>query len=212
MEWSVQTYFLITKSDTKRHKSRANWSDFSFPPNCTPSSSPSFVTFAARILTRETPQGKFRGVAGGPGFVGPRERSDQSEGHLIRRITLAPCLMRRLPKRHPRELRGLASCATPNHDLSCPWADALVRIACCGRPRSASRGARPSSSEVGAVFFAIGSWTIYGDAAGRIKAVLPCSLRLWLSRLLGGLSVFAGCRKYSNELPAKSARDVVASG
>jgi hypothetical protein len=57
------------------------------------------------------------------------------------------------------------------------------------------------------VFFAIGSLTVYGDAAGRIKAVLPCSLRLWLSRLLGGLNVFAGCRKPSNECLVRSAKD-----
>jgi hypothetical protein len=59
-----------------------------------------------------------------------------------------------------------ALCATPNHDLSWPAADALVRIACCGRPRSASRAAQPSSSAAHAVFSAIGSWTVCGDAAG----------------------------------------------
>jgi hypothetical protein len=63
----------------------------------------------------------------------------------------------------------LASCATSSHDLSWPSAGALARIACCGRPRSASRAARPSSSVVRAVVFAIGSWAVCGDVAGRIK-------------------------------------------
>ena len=40
---------------------------------------------------------------------------------------------------------------------SWPSVDALVRIACCERLRSASRVAQPSSSAEHAVFFAIGS-------------------------------------------------------
>jgi hypothetical protein len=52
---------------------------------------------------------------------------------------------------------------------SWPSAYALTRTACCGRLRSASCVAQPSSSAVRAVFFAMLSWTIYGDAAERIK-------------------------------------------
>ena len=63
-------------------------------------------------------------------------------------------------------LRGLAPCATPSHDPSLPSADASVLIACCGRPRPASRGVQPSSSAARAVFFAIGSWSSCGDASG----------------------------------------------
>ena len=63
-----------------------------------------------------------------------------------------------------------------SRDLSWPSADALTRIACCGRLRSASRAAQPSSSAVRAVFFAMWSWTVCGDATRRIKpSCLVCS-------------------------------------
>jgi hypothetical protein len=82
----------------------------------------------------------------------------------VRASRARSCLMRGLPERH---VQDFAACATPSHDLSSPSAGALLaRIACCGRPRSASRAAQPLSSAARAVFFAIGSWTLYGDAAG----------------------------------------------
>src|SRR5580692_11671543 len=89
--------------------------------------------------------------------------------------------MRGLPESHLRDFAAYVRRAPPSHDLSWPSAGALARIACCGRPRSASRAAQPSSSAARAVFFAIGSWTLYGDAAGRIKAsVSPYIVWLWL--------------------------------
>jgi hypothetical protein len=113
-----------------------------------------------------------------------RRRSDQSgcanpaKGDEPRQRDLcAPVLTQKPPE---------GGFAAPSRDLSCPSAEALARIACCGRPRSASRGVQPSSSAARAGVFAIGSWTPYGDAAGRIKGLLPYSVRLWLSRLNAG--------------------------
>src|ERR1700722_5766144 len=83
-------------------------------------------------------------------------------GYLYCRANLSECASTLISTTAPL-------CTTPSHDLSWPSAGALARIACCGRPRSASRGVRPSFSAVRVVVFAIGSWTIYGDAAGRIK-------------------------------------------
>ena len=64
-------------------------------------------------------------------------------------------------------------------DLSCLRPGAFARAACCGRPRSASREVRLSSSAARACrFFAIGSWTVCGDAGAGIKPpVLPCGVR-----------------------------------
>jgi hypothetical protein len=56
-----------------------------------------------------------------------------------------------------------------SRDPAWPSAAALIRIACCGQLRSASRVAQPSSSAERAVVFAIGSSITCGDSTGRIK-------------------------------------------
>src|SRR5580692_1883368 len=93
--------------------------------------------------------------------------------------------MRGLPESHLRDFADCVVRATPSHDLSWPSAGALARIACCGQPRSASRAAQPSSSAARAVFFAIGSWTAYGHAAGYIQPLRELLLAATCNRRLG---------------------------